>query len=476
MANIFHVDRANNEITLGVSDTNITFTPMTQGSVLFAGASGLLSQDNAAFKWDDTKKQFQIVHTDGQTEKHLLLQRDADEVGLKCDTSGNFEVTAINTFFDGAVAGAIKTLRLWNESSDANSHTKLQLLTQTGTAGDPSLHLSVNTVTDWSIGIDNSDSDKLKIGPSGVVGTSTACTIDTTGKIGFGTETPAQQVHVYSAASSNLLVGDDTGTADNNFQGWRIQANTNGNLYFDHKTFSAGSINFRCGEGVEVGAQRTWLVVDPTDGDCSFKTANFGDGGSTNYSEFEADGTLEFNGAATVWNDFVVPVQVASRSTVPGTTAPNELAYRSGLVYEFPDGVDRACYFVIQLPHTYKEGTDIVFHIHWTIDTTGGGAGAENVEWDYSYSASSPGQSPEEQWPAATTGTTTVDVQNDNQHDHLIDNIVTITGTNFKISEVLIMSLTRTGSTDSYTGHALLVSADVHHEIDTVGSRQITTK
>jgi hypothetical protein len=178
----------------------------------------------------------------------------------------------------------------------------------------------------------------------------------------------------------------------------------------------------------------------------------------------------------TVWNDFVVPVQVASRSTVPGTTAPNELAYRGGLVYEFPDGVDRTCYFVIQLPHTYKEGTDIVFHLHWTIDTTGAGAGAENVEWDYSYSASSPGQSPEEQWPAETTGTATVDVQSDNQHDHLIDNIVTISGANFKISEVIIMSLTRTGSTDSYGGHALLVSADVHHEIDTVGSRQIAIK
>jgi hypothetical protein len=167
---------------------------------------------------------------------------------------------------------------------------------------------------------------------------------------------------------------------------------------------------------------------------------------------------------------------VASRSTVPGTTAPNELAYRSGVVYEFPDGVDRTCYFVVQLPHKYKEGSNVVFHIHWTIDTSGAGGGAENVEWDYSYSASSPTSDNSEQWPAATTGTQTVDVQNEAQHDHIMDDIVTMTGTNFKISEVIIMSLTRTGSTDSYGGHALLVSADVHYEIDTIGSRQISTK
>jgi hypothetical protein len=204
--------------------------------------------------------------------------------------------------------------------------------------------------------------------------------------------------------------------------------------------------------------------------------ARIGDGGTTDYFQVEADGTIEFNGAATVWDDFVVPVQVASRSTVPGTVAPSELAYRSGLVYEFPDAVDRTCYFVIQIPHTYKEGTDVVFHIHWTIDTSGAGGGAENVEWDYSYSASSPTADNSEQWPVATTGTQTVDVQNEAQHDHIMDDIVTITGTNFKTSEVIIMSLTRTGTTDSYGGHALLVSADVHHEIDTVGSRTVSAK
>jgi hypothetical protein len=251
---------------------------------------------------------------------------------------------------------------------------------------------------------------------------------------------------------------------------WAMIRQTNGDGAGD------GSLRYTYGTALDPTANTS--VVTFTTGGVIKSTggAQLGDGGTTDYLQVESDGTIEFNGAATVWDDFVVPVQVASRSTVPGTTAPNELAYRSGLVYEFPDAVDRTCYFVIQLPHTYKEGTNVVFHIHWTIDTSGAGGGAENVEWDYSYSASSPTSDNSEQWPVATTGTQTVDVQNEAQHDHIMDDIVTITGTNFKISEVIIMSLTRTGTTDSYGGHALLVSADVHHEIDTVGSRQITTK
>jgi len=38
-----------------------------------------------------------------------------------------------------------------------------------------------------------------------------------------------------------------------------------------------------------------------------------------NYSEFETDGTLEFNGDATVWDDLRVPVT----STKPGNTSPD---------------------------------------------------------------------------------------------------------------------------------------------------------
>jgi len=98
------------------------------------------------------------------------------------------------------------------------------------------------------------------------------------------------------------------------------------------------------------------------------------------------------------------------------------------------------------------------------------------VKWDTTYSACSP-VAVAESWPAASNATITVDVQNDSADDHLIDNLVTMTGTNYKISEVIICSLTRdTAVANDYATNAYLVSVDVHYEVDTMGSRQTLAK
>jgi hypothetical protein len=175
----------------------------------------------------------------------------------------------------------------------------------------------------------------------------------------------------------------------------------------------------------------------------------------------------------TVWDDFVVPVTAIRLS---GANPADEVSYKSGMVISFDNTVDEYAYFVIQLPHRYKEGTDIIFHIHWTVKTSGAGVGAENVKWIFTYSASSPA-SPAESWPAASTATVTIDVQNDSADDHLIDTIATMTGTNFKISEVIICSLQRdTTVANNYSDEVYVVSMDVHFEIDTMGSRQVLAK
>ncbi len=183
------------------------------------------------------------------------------------------------------------------------------------------------------------------------------------------------------------------------------------------------------------------------------------------------DKTIELT--ETVWDDFVVPVNAIR---LAGASPADPYAYKSGSVLSFDSSTDEYVYFVIQLPHRYKEGTDVIFHIHWTIVTSGAGAGAENVKWDMTYSASSPA-TPAESWPAASNATVTIDVQSDSADDHLIDNVATITGTNFKISEIIICSLKRdTTVANNYSDEVLLVSADVHYEVDTMGSRQTLAK
>ncbi len=55
--------------------------------------------------------------------------------------------------------------------------------------GDPKINLQINGTTTFSIGIDNSDSDKLKIGTTAVE-TNTAITIDASQNVGVGTSSP----------------------------------------------------------------------------------------------------------------------------------------------------------------------------------------------------------------------------------------------------------------------------------------------
>ena len=173
----------------------------------------------------------------------------------------------------------------------------------------------------------------------------------------------------------------------------------------------------------------------------------------------------------TVWDDLRTPISTAK--AIPGKE-PKEVAYKGGIVYEFEDGRDEGCAFNVQLPHDYKEGSDIEFHIHMLIRTSGAGIGAENVKWDFTHSWSNIGDAQ----PTETTVPATIDVQNDTEDTHYLKEITaTITGTGKKISSMLICSLTRDVSVaNNYTDDVLVMEVDFHYQIDTIGSRQEDSK
>ena len=68
-------------------------------------------------------------------------------------------------------------------------------LTQAG-VGDTLIHFSLDGGQSFTMGIDNSDSDKFKIAASSVLATSTLATLQTNGRLGLGTTTPAGNIHV----------------------------------------------------------------------------------------------------------------------------------------------------------------------------------------------------------------------------------------------------------------------------------------
>ena len=88
---------------------------------------------------------------------------------------------------------------------------------------------------------------------------------------------------------------------------------------------------------------------------------------ATDYSQFEADGTLKFNGAATVYNDIIIN----AGNLRGGGTPPSFLAFQNNIWQVcFQNSVSDIVYGSFELPHGYMEGTDLEVHLHGQMELT----------------------------------------------------------------------------------------------------------
>ncbi len=86
-----------------------------------------------------------------------------------------------------------RLLELYNDSATVANNSQLRI--HNAGAGDAYIYLYAGS--DWSLGIDNSDTDKFKICTSNDVSDgNSAITIDRNGKVGIGTDTPSQKLFV----------------------------------------------------------------------------------------------------------------------------------------------------------------------------------------------------------------------------------------------------------------------------------------
>lgn len=123
----------------------------------------------------------------------------------------------------------------------------------------------------------------------------------------------------------------------------------------------------------------------------------------------------------------------------------------------------------IEFPHTYKEGTNITFHIHFQIIGAPAG-GTDNVKWQLTYAI---GKS------AALADSVVIvkEIAVTTQYAFYRVDFDAITGTDFDIGDQFLFNIERiAASSDDYAGDCLLATVGFHHEIDTMGSRQIITK
>jgi len=172
------------------------------------------------------------------------------------------------------------------------------------------------------------------------------------------------------------------------------------------------------------------------------------------------------------WDDLRFPVSaVQSVSGKP----PTETAYKGGLVLAFPSNTNTAITFNAQMPHGYDDNFDLGIHLHIVPPTSGAGAGAENVKFDFTYSWADIGAT----FPAETTLTATRDVQNDTADDHILMDLGDVLSSNrvtngsAGVSSMLICSLERDVSVaNDYASSVYLIEADFHYRFNAPGSKE----
>jgi hypothetical protein len=186
----------------------------------------------------------------------------------------------------------------------------------------------------------------------------------------------------------------------------------------------------------------------------------------------EADGTIVFNGNATVWEDLRVPAQ--NTRINPTKSEPAFEEFTDGLfVYKFDttNADDESVHFIAQMTHSYKEGSDIKPHIHWSPDNSNTG----DVRWQFEYIIANIDNT----FPTTATSETITVAASGTALFHEYDEFSDMDGTGLTISHIIMCRLTRLSTSDvldTFTGNAAFLEFDFHYEKDTVGSRVVLDK
>ncbi len=201
-------------------------------------------------------------------------------------------------------------------------------------------------------------------------------------------------------------------------------------------------------------------------------------GGATDYSHFEADGTLVFNRAATVYNDLVLPLDSAR---VPAVNAPNWESF-VGNLNAFAYQVNDFQEFTTEMIHGYKEGSNFAFHIHGALNALT--AQEEKVRFEIEYSIADVNQLtgfgdvfPDGSGSLLIAELVVPDATADLTHIFItigVDNAGT-----FGIDATIkgrIRRIAKTAGGNELTGDMFVTQVGVHYENDTVGSRGINAK
>ena len=189
-----------------------------------------------------------------------------------------------------------------------------------------------------------------------------------------------------------------------------------------------------------------------------------GDWANGNYVSFDEQGRYIDVGDSSVMRD---DIRVSANSTFinPLTSKPDYVTFISNTkTFHFDAGADETVTFAIQLPHSYKEGTDLEVHIHWSPTSTNTG----NVAWLFEYTAIAIDGT-----FSAVDTTSAIQAGSGTAYAHQVAEFAAvISGIGLTISSMIMCALTRdVDYDDDYSGEAAFLEFDLHYQMDSLGSR-----
>jgi hypothetical protein len=170
------------------------------------------------------------------------------------------------------------------------------------------------------------------------------------------------------------------------------------------------------------------------------------------------------------WDDIITPgfalgTGNAAPALVSFSPVTNMRVYGFSGTNSTPDEL----FAFFELPHGYKEGTDLYPHVHWQPNDNN----VANVKWQVAYAIAPVGGN------FTVTGSSAGVEATVDSTSHLLTTLApVIPGLNLKIGSIIACRLFRdaTDPQDTYTGLANLLSFGIHFQKDSLGSRQIATK
>jgi len=228
--------------------------------------------------------------------------------------SGNVGIGTTNPGYlldvSTAVVGGTTDMRVFNSATtDAASGTRGIISVANAAVGDPRLVLAITGVKEYSLGIDNSDSDKFKINNGSDPSSGTNYLTIDSGAVGIGTTAPSMLLHVAGPgrfSSTTTTISATTGlylsigSSVNNYNGILFQGVSTYDMYFGRAA----------GTGVD-----DLVINNGTNELVRFKsTGNVGIGTSNPGYKLDVSGTIRATGDVIAYSDARVKENV---ETIP---------------------------------------------------------------------------------------------------------------------------------------------------------------